>query len=107
MGPDPRISSGPAVIRAAPTGRTYDCTRPSCRTAHKTLAQRGRPHMTEPANGLVPNGNWSSPGAGRWALRPFWDLWSPGLRTDARRAGLGIKRTAVSLLSWYGAPGHG
>ena len=48
QGPDLRISSGPAVRCAAPTGRTYDCTRPPCTHVNKSLAKGERPHMTVP-----------------------------------------------------------
>src|SRR5450631_4856153 len=41
MGFNPRISSGPAAIQAAQTGRTYDCTRPYCTNAHKNSCQTG------------------------------------------------------------------
>jgi len=36
-------------IAAAHKGRTYDCTRPCCTNAHKTLAKGWRPNMTEPS----------------------------------------------------------
>jgi hypothetical protein len=35
-------------------GRPFqeDCTRPYCTNVHKTLAKRGRPHMTMPVEGV-------------------------------------------------------
>src|SRR5438128_2484065 len=44
MEPDPRTSSGPAVIRAAQIGRTHDRTRPVPDTRN-ALTRGGRPHM--------------------------------------------------------------
>jgi len=46
MGSDPRTSSGPAVMCAAPTGRTHDCTRPQ--PNHQKLLALRRPSTHAP-----------------------------------------------------------
>ena len=43
-----RTSSGPADLNSAPTGRTYDGSRPNVYNVKKLLANRGRPHMESP-----------------------------------------------------------
>src|SRR5271170_4785073 len=45
LGPYPRTALGPAAIRAEPTGRTRDRTRPMLHQVRKFLPGR-RPHVT-------------------------------------------------------------
>jgi hypothetical protein len=47
VGPSSRTPSGPAVARkAASTGRTQDCTRPTVRTSNRRLQRGSHPHRT-------------------------------------------------------------
>ena len=51
LGPDLRKALGPAVISAAPTGRTRDRTRPNLHPRHKALAKA--PSTRDPSIGIV------------------------------------------------------
>src|SRR4029079_7002010 len=84
LGPDPRIALGPAVISAAPTGRTRDRTRPTLRQRHKALAKA--PSTRDPKQTLVV----ARFGVRESSLQRFHEPWR--MRAVSRST-LGIKRT--------------
>src|SRR5262249_13549141 len=88
--PDPRTPSGPAAIRAAHKGRTYDRNRPERNSALQAFRDGGRPHM-RPSEGSLDrtDSSYSTVAAGGPAAR---------LRREAQLSAGSI--SSVTRLNW-------